>query len=247
MSNIHRIIIQHNPLDTLRLCDGYYLCPKDANGKRLGPLVGYAGTYDDGSGLKKQWVGDIYCNFAKAERYAHVMCSYAVQLKKAAKPHLGEIDAFCGAPIGGYTTTDYLGLVCDRPIIKAEKKVLEPANEGRREKSKLVFGRHEVQKSERVAIVEDVCNNFSTTLELIQLIEKAGGKVVAIVCLLNRSLQFDKELPYNGVNLPIISLVRIPIPEYKQDDPAVADDIARGNIIWKPKDNWDQLAKAMAA
>src|SRR3989344_7817284 len=242
-SEIVRINESATPLEILDLCNGYYSCPKDENGKRLGPLVGYAGRYETADG-KKQWVGDIYANFSKAEEYTHILKYFADQMREKISPMLDQIDVFCGAPIGGYAFSLMLGLACDRRVIKAEKRVITPATVHEREKTNLVFGRHEVKKDEKVAIVEDVCNNFATTDQLIDLIEEAGGKTTDIVCLLNRSLMVNlSELRF--VKIPVISLVRMPIDEYKQDDPAVANDIATGNVIWKPKDEWDWLKKSM--
>jgi hypothetical protein len=45
----------------------------------------------------------------------------------------------------------------------------------------------------------------------------------------------------------VISLVRQPIKEYRQDDKEVVADIQAGNVIWKPKNNWGPLSAAMAA
>lgn len=240
-SEIVRIDKRATPLELLDLCGGYYSCPKDNNGKRLGSLVGYAGRYESPDG-KKQWVGDIYANFAKAEEYPHILKYFADQMREILLPIIDEIDVFCGAPIGGYAFSLMLGLACDRRVIKAEKKIIEPATKYEREKTDLVFGRHEVKKGERVAIVEDVCNNFTTTDQLIDLIEEAGGRTTAIVCLLNRSVN-GWYISKHNMAVPVANLVRMPIPEYKQDDPAVADDIASGNIVWKPKDEWDRLKK----
>jgi orotate phosphoribosyltransferase len=229
--------LESDPLKTLHSCGGYYSCPKTSDGKRIGPLVGYAGRYDAADGTKKQWVGDVYANFAKAEEYPFVLQNFAEQILLDSQ--LYYIDVFCGAPLGGYDFAETLGLVNDRRAIKAEKKVIALATENSREESKLVFGRHEVKPGDDVAIVEDVCNNFSTTNKLISLIEESGGKVTAIICLLNRSLDVGSVyLPTGsgGDIIPVVSLVRMPIPEFKQDDPAVEEDIKNGNIAWKPKD-----------
>ena len=48
-------------LEVLSSVRGYYKCPKDRSGKRLGPLVAYAGRDEN----NKQYVGDEYVNFAK--------------------------------------------------------------------------------------------------------------------------------------------------------------------------------------
>ncbi len=236
-------------LQTLRNCGGYYSCPKNLSGQRLGPLVGYAGHYLDTTGQRRQWVGDVYCNFAKAEQYPHVIKYFAWHLSFELEMLLKySIDVFCGAPIGGYSFADMLGLVHNRRVIKAEKKITALATTTTREQSELAFVRHEIQVGEQVAIVEDVCNNFTTTQKLIDLIVLSGGQVTAIVCLLNRSLTVDThyQLPESVTRLPIISLVRLPIPEYRQDDPEVAADIETGNVIWKPKDRWPELMAAMA-
>lgn len=232
-----------SPLELLDLCGGYYSCPKDAKGKRLGPLVGYSGKYETAEG-HKQWVGDIYANFAKAEEYPHILKHFADQMRDKLLFALGEVDVFCGAPIGGYAISLILGLSCDRRVIKAEKKAVAPATNKEREKTVLVFGRHEVQHGERAVIVEDVCNNFATTDQLIELIEKAGGKVAAIACLLNRSLTInDWYISKRNSGIPVISLVRMPINEYKQSHPIVVKDIAAGNVVWDPKKEWDRLKK----
>ncbi|MBI2644579.1 hypothetical protein HYW94_00150 [Candidatus Uhrbacteria bacterium] len=235
-----------DPLTMLKECGGYYECPKGEDGKRLGPLVGYAGTYEMPDSTRKQWVGDAYANFAKAEEFPRILATLAYRLEDALRPFLGSDAIFCGAPIGGYCLSQALGFTYDRRVIKAEKKVTALATASTREKSELIFARHEITSGENVIIVEDVCNNFSTTTQLVSLVEKSGGTVTAIVCLLNRSL--DMGIAYrsqNGIEIPIISLVRLIIPEYRQDDPEVAEDIAHGNVIWKPKNEWPRLMKAM--
>jgi adenine/guanine phosphoribosyltransferase-like PRPP-binding protein len=238
-------------LETLRRCGGYYACPRDANNRRLGPLVGYAGKYDGPLG-KMQFVGDVYANFAKAEVYPYVLRFFAQSLFNRVENVVGfaNDDVLCGAPIGGYSLADALGSVMDIETIKAEKKVTALATADSREKSELVFARHSVEPGKDYIIVEDVCNNFSTTKELIQLIEKHGGRVVAITCFLNRSPSVDNVFSFliDGVEsgkIPVISIVRKVIAEYRQDDPAVVADIAVGNVAWKPKDEWFRLMKAM--
>jgi adenine/guanine phosphoribosyltransferase-like PRPP-binding protein len=243
--------ITDDPLETLKNFGGFYNCPKDKTGKRLGPLVGYAGKYTAPDGTQKQWVGDIYANFAKAEEYPYILYHFAEQMWKPLILLHDNIDVFCGAPIGGYSFATMLGYRLDnvfkRRVIKAEKKVTALATENIREQSTIIFARHEVKKGDNVAIVEDVCNNFSTTDKIIDLIEQAGGRVVAIVCLLNRSLTVESEYQRTNRNaaIPVISLVRLVIPEYKQDDFRVNDDILQGNVILKPKDEWTRLMKAM--
>jgi|SRR3989344_2011265 len=243
------LVAGNDHLETLTRCGGYYSCLKSRlDGKRLGPLVGYAGKYTAPDGTKKQYVGDIYANFAKAEEHLEALYYFAQQTAyKLSSNIVVKNSILCAMPIGGYSFSQMLGMALERPVIKAEKKVIALATETSREQSKLVFGRHSIEKGAPYLIGEDVCNNFSTTDEGIELIHSLGGIVVGIVCFLNRSPTVDSvyrssKIP---VAIPVISLVRQVIEEYQQDDPAVVEDVAKGNVIWKPKDEWHTLTHAM--
>jgi orotate phosphoribosyltransferase len=167
--------------------------------------------------------------------------------------HQSMVDGFCGAPEGGKALATALSLTTEKQYIFPEKKVTALATAGSREESELVFSRHEPIKDERWVIVEDVCNNFSTTATLVERIEKYGAHCVGIVCFLNRSAQFHGEFTsYHDqadgpTRIPIVSLVQKPLPQYRQDDSAVAEDVKAGNVVWKPKNEWDKLAAAMEA
>ena len=223
---------------------GYYECPKDDNSKRLGPLVGYAGRYDD-NGTAKQWVGDKYFNFAALEKKPRRSLSFIGEL--AWKLHLddGKDVTFCGMPEGGKWVALELASWTNGSYIYPEKKVLELATATSKERAELIFARHQVIPGGKVFIVEDVMNNFSTTGTGIDLITRAGGEVCGIVGLLNRSENHESIFSHRGKDYPITSILRMKVDEYKQDDPAVADDIKNGNIVWKPKDEWDRLQQAM--
>lgn len=71
--------------------------------------------------------------------------------------------------------------------------------------------------------------------------------MIRIACFLNRSIEIDKFYHSKAIDclLPVISLVRMPVQEWKQNDPAVAEDIAKGNVVWKPKNEWNRLEQAM--
>lgn len=237
-----------NPLEILRRCGGFYDFVLD-NPKGL--LVGYAAKYDAPDGTRKQWVGRTYANFVKAEERPIVMQTFACQLHErlADFPPI-QFDILCGAPIGGYVFSQMLGLTFPQAlVVKAEKKTVALATETQREQSKIVFARHSVERGARYVVVEDVCNNFSTTEDLIGAVKEGGGMVVAIFCLLNRSLTVDalyQSMAGKNV-IPVVSLVRMPIPEFKQEDPDVADLISQSRVIFKPKDEWDRLMAAMDA
>lgn len=237
-----------NPsLDLMRRHAAYYACPKGADGRRLGPLVGYAGR--DAAG--RQYVGDIYVNFARAERHPALLARFAdTLLETIAAQDLGArlaaATGFCGAPEGGKAFAYQLGLTTDKQYIYPEKVVTAAATAAGREETALAFSRHEPEPGSSWFIVEDVCNNFSTTAKLVALIESTGASVAGILCFLNRSLAVDQTYsPRPGLELPVVAVARVPFAQYGQDDPAVAADIAAGNVVWSPKREWGRLAAAM--
>lgn len=237
-----------DPWEILKACGAYYCCPKDAFGKRLGPLVGYAGTYES----DKHWVGDAYVNFAQVERYPRNILQFFVRGLSDALDERGieGVNVICGAFMGGIAVATCLAYEWDYACIYPEKKVIALATAGGREQSEMVFGRHEVEAGERVLIVDDVLNNFSTTAQLVSLIREQGGIIIGIAGILNRSPIVDTEfvLP-DGTVLPVVSFIHRQIPEYRQDDPAVVEDVARGNVVWKPKPRkeWARLMAAVEA
>ena len=237
---IHKLYkeLHDNPLKLLQALGGYYECPRDESGQRLGPLVGYAGKDETG----KQFVGDIYANFAVMEQYPYMFQRYAFEFfhEKFGEYEIAP-DVFCGAPMGGLALAEALAIASGNRYAYPEKEYLSLATENTRAKTKMVFDRHRIHPGEKVAIVEDVTNNFTTTDDLIKLIEGNGARVVAIVCMLNRSLINDSI--FNGI--PIISRIRRKIDQYSQSDPGIAEEIARVGIVPKPKDEWHRIEAAM--
>jgi len=238
MTQFRKLIVSDDPLSTLHNCDGYYECPKTEDGRRLGPLVAYAGKYKNPSDEDKRWVGDVYYNFAKIEKYPPVLALFAKALSSLVPDDLN-VDAVLGAPMGGLAFAQSLALHLDCEFAFAEKKVIGLEDSGR-EKSVLIMKRHDIMSGSKVLIVEDVCNNFSTTEQICELIRKNGAEPVGIACELNRSGQTEWQ------NLPVIALMDIPTVQFKQEDPEVAADIENSNVVWDAKKDWDILMKAMA-
>jgi adenine/guanine phosphoribosyltransferase-like PRPP-binding protein len=239
-------VFDENPLNVLKQCGGCYESPRDKNGKIIGPLVAYAGKYKDNAGNEKQYVGPDYFNFARAEQHPDI-CNYFARAimqdmwEKMPGDPMPNPDVVIGMPMGGIILSTHLGILLDCRVVFAEKKITalaDPEN-GLKEISELIINRHEIYPGDHVAIVEDVCNNFSTTEKAAQLIAGVDAKFFGILCGINRS----KTEKWNDYN--VISSIFKPSEQYKQEDPAVADLISRGKIVWKPKQQWEVLKAAM--
>lgn len=239
-----------NYLETFRECEGYYQVIKDSSGKRLTPLVGYTSKYEEG-GRELQYVGEIYANFAKAETHGSVLNRFALDLYQQMltfdQDLMHQCTGFCGAPEGGKALAVAMAIASGKQYIYPEKKILALGGTFGREESELVFDRHKPKKGGMWWIVEDIVNNLSTPAAIIPLFESRGAKVLGIGCFLNRSLKVEKEyIVREGFALPLFSLAREKTMRYRQDDPYVREDIEAGNIIWKPKNEWDPLIEQTA-
>lgn len=226
---------ENGVIPTLRECFGYY----DADEIGLdAPLVGYAGEYEESPGVKKNYVGKKFYNFAMAEQWPHVMMQWAkVLIGKYNDTHKLKKCVFLGAPVGGMSFAQALVAVQSHGSARyvfAEKKATELATAGQREKSKLVMGRHILLSGDEGWLTEDVVNNYSTTRKGLVLFDTGDAIMRGIVCVINRS----NEEEWN--TLPVLSVLYLPTEQFRQDDPQVENKIRKGNIIWKPKDVWMQ-------
>ncbi|TSA45342.1 phosphoribosyltransferase [bacterium] len=262
------IQIFSNLLDTLKARGALYVCPKAIDGVRLGPLVAYAGTYDDG-GTPKHFVGDVYYNFAKVEEYPeitdHFLSFLVPELSRCASDlnfDLKSIDVVLGAPMGGIILAADLARLLGCRRVFAEKKIVVAATQFSREEAELIIGRHDIEEGENVIIVEDLCNNFTTTEQLVGLVDKRKANVLLLSCAINRSskqylklnesaLRTVSGLPYFSKQderiLRVAAALDIPTAQFRQDEPYVADDVAANNVVWKAKPEWARLAAAMEA
>ena len=254
--SINRLLRQHPStwvFTVLKHLDGFYECPKDTLGNRLGPLVGYAGSYESHSG-PKQFVGDVYCNFSVAEQHPFIIECFVEQLAHQLEKHFGDElhelitqdrIVIAGPQMGGVATGFMLARHLGCRFAYIEKKITQLANNDQREQSELAFIRHSVKKGDLVIICEDVSNNFSTTAKTIDVILAAGAKPLGLATLLNRSMTITNTFQHENTQLPVIPLVHKPFDEYEQTNQFVLSDIEKGNVIWKPKNDWTPLAEAM--
>lgn len=235
-------LVRNNHLQTLINCRGFYDAPA------AGPLVGYAGTYDEAK--ERHYVGFRYFNIAMAEQWPEVIgwfgYSLANRVVDSGLLSGGDIDVILGAPMGGIILGQCVAEAMGCRYVFAEKVVLSTGVDGQRGKEKLILGRHDIHPGERVGIVEDIANNYTTTLDLMKLVLEVGAIPVFLACAANRS---DREVYVaEGFDpLPVASLIYQPTPQYRQDDPAVATLVQAGRVIWKPKHHWPELKAAMDA
>lgn len=226
-------------LRTLENCQGFYACPVGADGKLFGPAVGYTGEYDAGDGTKKKRVGLVYYNFSQADQWPAVLSFFAREMNRRLTVKNMVPDVVVGAPWAGIKFSQEVACLLGCRHIFAEKKGDD-----------IILGRYEgdINPGDIVAIGEELVNNASTTSKLVSLIEKNGGHVVCIFCAINRSSPFKETFwaPPNDP-VPIIGVIERETPQYRQDDPVVAEAIAAGNIIWKPKYAWEKMKAVMDA
>ena len=229
-------------LELGKRCNAVYVCPK-VGSERKGPLVAYAGKDSKGRNL----VGDIYFNFRRIEEHQEVVSvfAWAALQKLQDKTLIDSFDTICGIPHGGRTFGQALARIAQKRFVYADKKPkpADYAKLGQKQEYIWDLSQFEFEKGERVAIAEDVYNNFQNTDNTLAQIAVTGAEIVLLIGALNRSPVYDTT--YKG--LPVIASIREAYPEYNQDDPAVAADITAGRLELEVKKNWAKLVAAMNA
>lgn len=242
-------------LRMMQRAGAHYACVRDPKTQSpLTPLVGYA----------EELVGHEYFNFGKGEEHPVLTWAFAARLfylygqyletLRGVERDSTEAEVVCGMPMGGLHPAFGFATMCRRLVsdhvryIHPEKVTLAATDSGKR-KSYLEFGgRHDAPgKNEQVAIFEDVCNNMQTTEDGIQKVEEGGGRVTLILCCVNAGV-YETHFPLpDGRKIPILAAVRHTFPSFAQDDPSVAEEIARGNVRLDTRRHWRELIDAMHA
>lgn len=233
-------------LDLGKRCNAVYVCPKK-DGIRTGPLVVYAGKDDKGRNL----IGDIYFNFAMIEPHLEVVAAFAekVRRKIVDAELLDTFDTICGIPSGGQTFGQELARITGKRFVYPQRSP-KPVEVGRKQEYDWDVSRFTFKSGERVAIAEDVFNNFQNTDSTLTQITTDGAKIELLVGALNRSPEYELEYvpksgPCAGKSLPIIASIREAYPEYQQDDPRVIADVTAGNVEFEVKKNWGRLTASV--
>ncbi len=230
-------LLGENLLELGKRCNAVYVCPK-VGSERKGPLVAYAGK--DGKG--RNLVGDIYFNFRRIEPHLRAVEAFAeaVYEKLEEQNLLNSFDTVCGIPQGGRTFGQMLAYMAYKKFVYADKKP-KPTETGKKQEYSWDLSQFDFEQGERVAMAEDVFNNFQNTDSTLAEIAVTGANIVLLVGALNRSPVYYTA--YKG--LPVIASIREAYPEFEQDDPEVAGDIAAGRLELEVKKNWTRLCATM--
>jgi orotate phosphoribosyltransferase len=227
-------------------CGATYICPKNGS-IRAGKLVAYAGKDFNG----KNKVGDIYFNYRKVEQYPAANEAFAEEICRKIRKYglVGLFDTVVGISNGGRTLGGAVARILGKKFTYPEKKP-KPMESGRKQEYEWDLSQFEFEPGEIVCVVEDVFNNFQNTDNTLAEIVSAGVEVGFLAGALNRSPVYDtfytpKSGPYASKGLLIIAAIQEAFPEYDQDDPEVAADVAAGNLEFEVKKNWAALRASM--
>lgn len=215
----------------------------------LTPLTGYAGTYIT-KGKKLQRVGVHYFNVSGVERDPILLPLFGASIAHGIDDLVDDDTVLLCLPYGGLAvgTAAFLNLGKGKHIF-AEKITTALATGTLREQTEIALKRHRIKKGDRVIVIDDVANGFSTLDDILQMLIDAGVEIIAYACALNRSPKFrevyiSKKL---GIEIPIRAAINKPYPQFTQGHYLVKQHLKNGGkLILKPKfEDWDGLIAQM--
>jgi len=122
-----------------------------------------------------------------------------------------DFDIVVGPAMGGVIVSYEIGRQTGKPSIFVERENNE---------MKLRRG-FTIEKGQKVLIAEDVVTTGKSAYEAIQLVEEAGGEVVGIGCIVDRSNGEIKYPIYSGIELDISTYEANNCPLCKENIPVV--------------------------
>ncbi len=153
---------------------------------------------------------DKYCQCAKLLQYPDkaeiVLREVADKLKEI------DFDIVVGPAMGGILVAYELGRQLGKPAIFTE-----------RENGNMSLRRgFEIKQGQKVIITEDVITTGKSYKETKEVIERLGGEIIAIACIVDRSNHINEELPiYSAVRLNIESYEKDGCPLCKKNIPCI--------------------------
>jgi len=148
-------------------------------------------------------------NVLRFPRLASRLCAALVDTMKTALPGVASVDAVIAPALGGIVVGHEVGRALDTVSIFAEK-----------EEGNLVLRRFGIVEGQRLVVAEDVITRGGRVQETIDIVEAAGGEVVAIGVLVDRSGGKAR------FNHPLFSLLEIePVTYDPSQCPLCADGV----------------------
>ncbi len=217
-----------NFLKMLQAAGGYYRCPIGTTcGNRLGPLVGYKETYEEG-GVKKHYVGEVDFNFSYLDKF---VLNTLVEILAEVVTH--QTPSVVGMPDYIIDAGSEAAILLARHL-NCEYVAIEQSEGG------LIWGQDNRMGTDSTAIIcQDVFGNGSTPEDIARLVTRSGSSIIGLACHVNSFI------PTKWHGRPVYSLLRMPIAQYRQDDWLVSLDVEENNVCWDPKIEWPRLVALM--
>jgi orotate phosphoribosyltransferase len=164
----------------------------------------------------------------------YVQCALVLQYPRyAEKLGQGLAALFCDASISAVVSPALGGVVIGQEVARALPEPKGGAGAGvpamfvERDASGILTLRRgfSIKPDQHILVIEDVWTTGGSTLETIQVVEEAGGRVVAVGALIDRSggkIDFPVEAQ---------SLLDLPLDSYEPEDCPLCRD---GSIAYKP-------------
>ncbi len=102
------------------------------------------------------------------------------------------------------------------------------------------------KETNQVALVQGILDPIKLE-KAIWEVKNEGKKIGCFCCVINPDHGYDGYLPINSQGpVILITLIKQLLKKFEQNHPYVADDVAKGNVIWDPKKNWHKLIEIIA-
>ena len=139
--------------------------------------------------LRSKLHSDRYFQCANVLRYPRIAARLCDELvaKMKSSCDLGRIDGVISPAVGGILVGHEVARALDTKCIFAEKVQGEGVDASGKPNTVLAMRRFSIAKGERLVVAEDVVTKGGRVQETIDLVKAAGGVVVAVALLVDRS------------------------------------------------------------
>ena len=143
-----------------------------------------------------------YIQCAKLLSYPHLAKNICLSLSKKIKKNYKNIDLILSPAIGGIIIGYEIGKLLKKETIFCERvKGIFQLRRG-----------FNIQKKNKVLIIEDVITTGKSSLECLKLIKKAGAKLIGFACIIDRSNKKTLKIKQK-----IVSHMKIEVPTFNKN------------------------------